>query len=108
MYQTMFSLIDLYGQEVAELKKMETLASDLAEKLELPEDALLGAAKLTVTAGRRALIENHRGILEYGGERIVVSTGRGKIILSGRELRLVAMNKNELLVSGRLQGMEWE
>lgn len=100
--------IDLYGQEVAALKKIGLLASDLAERLDLPEDALLGAAKLTVTAGRRALIENHRGILEYGTERILVSTGRGKISLQGSELKLTAMNKTELLISGRLKVVEWE
>ena len=100
--------IDLYGQEVAALKKTETFALELADRLELPEDALLGAAKLTVTAGRRALIENHRGILEYGSERVVVCTGRGSISLGGSGVRLVAMNKNELLVSGKLQSVEWE
>ncbi len=108
MYQIMFRGINLNGQEVAALKKMDTLAADLAEKLQLPEEALLGAAKLTVTAGRRALIENHRGILEYGTEHMVVSTGRGKISINGDNLSLLAMNKNELLISGRLQSVEWE
>lgn len=101
-------VIDLYGQEVAALKKIGILAADLAERLELPEDALLSAAKLSLTAGRRALIENHKGILEYGTERILISTGRGKISLSGSELRLVAMSKSQLLISGRIQNVEWE
>ena len=108
MYQTMNGGIDLYGQEVAALKKMGMLASDLAEKLDLPEDALLGAAKLTVTAGRKVLVENHKGILEYGTERIVISTGRGSICLQGGGLQLEAMNRNELLISGKLQNVEWE
>ena len=100
--------IDLYGQEVAGLKKRDGLARELAERMELPTEALLGAAKLSVTGGRQALIENHRGILAYGPEQIVVSTGRGKICLNGSELRLRAMNKNELLVLGKLQSVEWE
>lgn len=90
------------------LKKIGTMASDLADRLDLPEDALLGAAKLTVTAGRRALIENHRGILEYGTEQIIVSTGRGKLRLQGSELKLMAMSGRELLISGRLNSVEWE
>ena len=52
------------------------LLPSLAERLELPEEALDGAAKLTVTAGRRALIENPRGILVYSRERIAVAFGR--------------------------------
>ena len=108
MYQAMCGRIDLYGQGVAVLKQAKELALDLSERLELPEEALLGAAKLSVTAGRRALVENHQGILEYSRERIVVSIGRGQIRLGGSELRLLAMNKRELLIGGRIQNVEWE
>ena len=108
VYQIMSGGIDLYGQGVAALKKIGMLASDLAERFSLPEEALLGAAKLSVTAGRKALIENHRGILEYGTERIVIGAGRGKISLSGSNLRLTAMNRSELLICGAIKNVEWE
>lgn len=80
----------------------------LAEKLGLPEDVLLRAAKLTITAGRRALIENHRGVLEYSGERIVAAAERGRICVMGTELRIKAMNRTELLICGKIQSVEWE
>lgn len=54
------------------------------------------------------MIENHRGILEYGREHIVVSTGRGKISLTGSGLKLEAMNKCQLLIGGELKNVEWE
>ena len=85
------------------MKKLRELPYELADKLELPEDVLLGSAKLTVTGGRSAVIENHRGVLEYTAERIVV----GKVCLDGTGLRLKAMNKNELLVGGRIRNIEW-
>ncbi len=93
---------------MAALKNTAAFASDLAERLDLPEDALLGKAKITVTAGKRALIENHHGILEYGKEQILVSTGRGRIRIVGSELKLLAMNGSELLISGKLNSVEWE
>ena len=71
------------------------------------QDALSGAGKLSVTAGRRALIENHRGILEYSRERIAVSFGKERLSLYGRELRIVAMNRRELLICGELQEIVW-
>ena len=45
---------------------------------------------------------------QAAGVSAVVCTGRGSISLGGSGLRLVAMNKNELLVSGKLQSVEWE
>ena len=89
------------------MKKLRELPYELADKLELPEDVLLGSAKLTVTGGRSAVIENHRGVLEYNAERIVVDVPRGKVCLDGTGLRLKAMNKNELLVGGRIRNIEW-
>ena len=76
------------------MKKLRELPYELADKLELPEDVLLGSAKLTVTGGRTA-------------ERIVVAVPRGKVCLDGTGLRLKAMNKNELLVGGRIRNIEW-
>ncbi len=108
MYQTMPRSIDLYGQGVAALKKLRNIADDLAEKLELPSEALGAAAKLSITGGRRALIENHRGIIEYGRERIVIGTEKGRIVISGQELLLSAMNKSELLIIGKINMAEWE
>ena len=87
------------------MKKLRELPYELADKLELPEDVLLGSAKLTVTGGRSAVIENHRGVLEYTAERIVVAVPRGKVCLDGTGLRLKAMNKNELLVGGRIRNI---
>ena len=108
MYQVMMPGIDIYGIEVLPVKSIKELPQELTERLELPQEALLGAAKLTVTGGRRALVENHRGVLEYGEERIVVSVGRGKLTVSGGGLGIEAMNRRELLIRGRIQSVEWE
>ena len=108
MYQAMCGRIALYGWEVACLRKHKKLLYDLSERLDLPEEAVAAAAKLTVTAGKRALIENHRGILEYGSERIVVGTDTGRLVLSGSALALKGMDRHELLIGGNLQHAEWE
>lgn len=88
--------------------KKPFLPYELADRLDMPEDILLGAAKLTISAGRKALVENHRGVLEYSEERIVVASGRGKLSITGTKLRLAAMNRAELLITGKIQGVEWE
>ena len=93
---------------MAGLKKIKAAAQDLTDRLELPEDIVFSSAKLTVIAGRKMLVENHRGVLEYGTERIVVACNRGKIVLNGCGLSIEAMNKNELLICGKLACVDWE
>ena len=81
--------------------------ADLAERLELPGELQPGTGRLTLSGGRRALVEGQRGILEYTAERIVVSFGREKLSLMGDGLRLSAMNAGELLIHGRIRSVEW-
>ena len=100
--------IDLYRLEVGRLKSIIETAEELARALELPEDALLGSAKLTVTAGRRAMVENHRGILAYADTRIVIRLPRGRLALSGSDLRLLAMTSDSIFIGGHIQNVEWE
>ena len=89
------------------MKTARELPAALAERLELPEALLPGGGRLTLCAGRQALIEGQRGILEYTPERIVVSFGREKLSLAGNNLYLRAMNAEELLVTGRICAAEW-
>ena len=90
------------------VKKLKDLPSELADKLDMPEDILSSAAKLTVTAGRRLLLENHRGVLDYSPQYILINLGRGKLEISGANLSIKAMNRTELIIAGRIQTVEWE
>ena len=86
--------------------RRNAIVGGLAERLEVPGEAL-GELRVQ-TVGRTALVENHRGLLEYGAEQIRVSTGRGQIVLRGSGLTLAAMNGSELLIRGALHSAEWE
>ena len=66
------------------MKKLKAAAQELSDRLKLPEDVLLGSAKIVVTAGRKILIENHKGILEYSPDYVVVNLGKGKLCFSGQ------------------------
>ena len=53
-------------------------------------------------------MENHRGILAYGREEILVSGGKLLIRVRGSELELKAMNAGELLITGTILAIEVE
>lgn len=90
------------------MKDLKALQGELSDRLDLPEDVLMGAAKASVTAGRRLLVENHRGVLSFSAEQIVISLGRGRLRVSGSALGIKAMNRVQLLIAGRVQTVEWE
>ena len=87
--------------------KRDSIAGDLAERLQVPGEAL---GELSVqTAGRMALVENHRGLLSFTDECIVIAGARGRrLTLRGTELCVQAMTKKEMLVCGMLQAIEWD
>ena len=89
------------------MKKQASFAGELAERLTLPGEAV-GAGKISVVSGRRALIENHRGLLKCTEEEIAARTERGSVHVFGAGLYLEAMNEKELLICGRLERVEWD
>lgn len=84
-----------------------TIAGDLSERLQLPGEAL---GELSVqTAGRMTLVENHRGLLSFTDESIVVAGARGRrLTVRGTGLFVQAMTKKEMLICGMLQAIEWD
>jgi sporulation protein YqfC len=73
----------------------------------LPEEVLFGAPKVVLVGEERALIENHRGVVEYGSERIRVRTGCGLLEIGGAELTLGRLGRSDLLVQGKIERVEY-
>ena len=55
------------GKGGGAMKVRDTVA-DLAESLELPEEALSDALRVTIIGRRRAVVEHHRGLLGYDAQ----------------------------------------
>lgn len=89
------------------MKQRAQAADSLAERFALPAEAL-GKGRITLVGKEKALIENQRGILEYGPELIRVAVRGNCLSLRGSDLRLGAMNPRELLILGTIQSVEWE
>ncbi len=61
-----------------------------------------------VLGKRRVLVENHRGILNYGTEEICVGATFGSLRISGSELRLCCMNREQLFIVGLVESISLE
>ena len=72
----------------------------------LPEDVMLGMPRMVLCGGRRMLMENHQGIVEYGPERLSVKTAAGVVIVEGEDLTLASLGETDLMVTGEIRRIE--
>ena len=89
-------------------ERKESLAQRVSEVFDLPGDVLGGLPRIELTGDGELRMENHRGILDYGSEEIHVSGGRLMVRIRGKGLELRAMNRTELLITGRIHSVELE
>ena len=81
--------------------RREGLLEKTAELFDLPADALAGLPQVELVGDRELRIENH-----YGTEEIHVSGGAFVIQITGQGLELRAMTGLELLITGRIAGIQ--
>ena len=64
--------------------------------------------RVELVGNRELRMENHRGILAYGTEEIHISGGKLILKIRGEDLELRSMNAGELLITGRIRGVDVE
>lgn len=75
------------------------------DRLDLPEEPGFGETLVEITADRRVLVENHRGVIQYGQTEICVKVKFGVIHICGTDLELTRMSSDQLIVSGCIRGV---
>lgn len=93
---------------VMKVKEKTSLTQRMLTRLDLPEESLPGAMRITISGSTRVLVEGHRGLLEYAGDRIAAAGPGCRILIKGERLGLAAMDRRELVVSGRIWAVELE
>lgn len=78
------------------------------EKLDLMEEARPRQPLVEVCGYSRVIVENHRGVLEYGKERISARVPFGAIRIEGTGLLLRKMCGQQLVITGNIAAIRWE
>ena len=76
--------------------------------LEIPREVISNVPKITVTGFDEVLIEKFKGILEYEDYFARISTSIGIININGFNLKLNQMTDDDILVSGRIESLDFE
>ena len=75
------------------------------DTLELPKDIFCGLPLLSMEGNRSLCITNHRGIVRYSREKIVIATRNGSIEIAGREHLIPKFTKDIIEIRGYLEGV---
>ena len=96
------------GEAAMERKKRKNLLERAAGAFALPEDVLAGGSCVRIVGRDEVYVENHRGILSYGEDEILLSGGRVMIRVRGTSLRLRSMTAEDLVITGLIAAVELE
>lgn len=84
------------------MKRKGNFLDTVALGVELPSETAPGVPLVEMLGDRRVLIENHRGVVQYGCNEICVKVSYGQICVTGYCLALVRMTKHQLVISGQI------
>ena len=93
---------------MGEKRRGPGLLERTAQLFDLPADVVAGVPRLELVGQGELRMENHRGILAYGTEEILVSAGSYVVRVKGVGLELRSMIGVELLITGRVRGVSLE
>ena len=76
--------------------------------LDVPGQVAAGMFRITITGKTKVHLENHRGILEYGGQCMRVNCGRVIAKITGFDLEVRRISASEMLIVGSIDGVTLE
>lgn len=90
-----------------EKKRYPFLRIALASLLQIPDETLTELPVLSA-AGRHSLrIENYTSITTYETGKIILLCPRVSIVILGNHLKIVRLNRDEILIEGYIQSITY-
>jgi sporulation protein YqfC len=78
----------------------------LAAKAALPAELGRGTARVTLTGGEEVRIENRTCLLSFAPDCVEIGCGKLRVRVRGSGLRICAMDREELLLRGKIMAVE--
>lgn len=86
---------------------VRNLLAKAADRMDLPADVLAGLPRIELIGTQTCLVEPHKGLEEYGMNRVVVNTTAGKVSVLGTDLKIGSMNRVCLCIRGHIDLVCW-
>ena len=87
------------------MKIKENILQRITERMELSCEPVPGQPVVEIAGENRVLIENYGSVRAYSPQKICVRVKYGTVVVVGCELELRRMAKEQLVISGRIDGV---
>ncbi|HHZ17600.1 MAG TPA: sporulation protein YqfC [Peptococcaceae bacterium] len=79
----------------------------LTDFLDLPKEIVYDLPKTTLIGQAQLLMENHRGVIEYRAEKIRIAVNLGEMEITGRDLMIRNISRDEILIEGEIAALKY-
>ncbi len=86
-------------------RKDKNIAGKISGILDVPLDMVADVPRITIDDNREMTVENYKSIEGYEPEEIRLRSKHYRIIISGRNLQIVAITDEEILIRGIICGV---
>lgn len=83
------------------------LKNRLSDTFELPKEIVLDIPNIKMIGSMEAVVENHKGILEYSQEILRINSASGIIKILGKNLEIKEINQEDILIKGDIDLIEF-
>lgn len=90
------------------MDREHTFWQRLAQQGNLDAQPLPGVPIVELSADRRVLIEEHRGVEAYSPQEIGIRVSFGRILVRGTGLELTRMTREQLVIHGKIESVSLE
>jgi len=80
---------------------------ELALKMELPRDLMLGAVIVTITGKQEAYVENYTSLIEYTQELIRLQSRDCRVEIHGSCLFIAYFTVSEMKITGQIREVKY-
>ena len=74
----------------------------ISRQTNLSDEVFPGQSLVEIIGDQRVLVENHRGIAEYGQEKICVKVKMGIVEIRGNDLQVQCISRECLVITGSI------
>lgn len=83
------------------------VAYRLADALELPKEIYFNLPRIVLVGNLQVSVENHRGLLAYAPDTVVLGLHAGRLVITGEELVIGTVGPAQITIVGRLSGLRF-